>query len=53
MLFVEVLLGSALILPEEQMNFKLSNIPGNSVYINSVAFLGKTLLALSPAWWSW
>ena len=23
-----------LILPEEQMNFKLSNIPGNSVYIN-------------------
>ena len=23
-----------LILPEEQMNFKISNIPGNSVYIN-------------------
>ena len=25
-----------LILPEEQMNFKLSNIPGNSVYIDFI-----------------
>ena len=31
--FVEVLLASDL--PEEQMNFKLSNIPDNSVYIKS------------------
>ena len=28
-----------LILPEEQMNFKLSNIPGNSVYIKNNKFL--------------
>ena len=25
-------------LPEEEMNFKLSNIPGNSVYINCTNF---------------
>ena len=31
------------ILPEEQMDFKLSNIPGNSVYINITIDLKKPL----------
>ena len=34
---------------EKQMNFKLSNIPGGSVYINYEAFLLFLIQAMFPA----